>query len=354
MKKFLSCLSAVIMILLACVALYLCENETVYNLVYIFCFIFIAFYAIFSPSAILSKIVQVILYAIIMSAQIVFNVLVIRTMDQDISYNMYRLLGVLVTMVPFLVRVNFFHQAGKTCEVPSLEGHSVIAYNELICNREEMVRQIEKLKQAGRVLSKVELAEIMYQLPRHSSFHYVNNGTLTESYFRSAYETVRNGYIYIIVTKSKTLPSDVIGLFTDKEYNHVSLSFDEELKTIISYNGGERAIPPGLNPELIDNLARNNGSAILVYRLPATEKQKEIMIRQIEKINMEGSAYNLLGLVFKASRKPNIMFCSQFVYTMLQTADLNYFDKRAAQVAPSDFIELDYGRKLEFVRRIEL
>lgn len=78
------------------------------------------------------------------------------------------------------------------------------------------------------------------------------------------------------------------------------------------------------------------------------------MIQQIEKINTEGSAYNLLGLVFKASRKPNIMFCSQFVYTMLQIADLNYFDKRAAQVAPSDFIELDYGRKLEFVRRIEL
>lgn len=80
MRRFLSWLLTVIMILLAGMAMYLCENETVYNLVYIFCFIFIAFYVIFSPSAILSKIVQVILYALIMSAQIVFNVLVIRTM----------------------------------------------------------------------------------------------------------------------------------------------------------------------------------------------------------------------------------------------------------------------------------
>ena len=69
------------------------------------------------------------------------------------------------------------------------------------------------------------------------------------------------------------------------------------------------------------------------------------MIQKVEKINDEGSAYNLLGLIFKRSRKPNIMFCSQFVYTML---------KQAAQVTPSDFIELDYGRKLEFVRRIAL
>ena len=43
------------------------------------------------------------------------------------------------------------------------------------------------------------------------------------------------------------------------------------------------------------------------------------------------------------------MFCSQFVYTMLELAGLNYFEKDAARVIPADFIELDYYRNLEFV-----
>lgn len=354
MKKLSAAFLSAIMILLLGIALFMCGNYTVYNLAYIFCFVFIAFYAVFSPSGIPSKIVQVILYAIIMAAQIVFNTLVIRTMAADASYALSRFLGVCMILVPFLVRINFFHCRVNNNIFPAAEEHSTITYAGLIQDKDEILRQIRKFKDAGSVLSKVELEDIMYHLPRHSSFHYVNNGTLTESYFQSAYGTVDDGYIYIVITKSKSLSSDVIGLFTDKEYNHVSLSFDAQLRTIISYNGGQQAVPPGLNAELIENLTRRNGSAILVYRLPADAEQKNIIIQKIYQINSEGSAYNLLGLAIKGSMKPNIMFCSQFVYTMLKCAGLNYFDKRAAQVTPSDFVELDYGRKLEFVRRISL
>ena len=56
----------------------------------------------------------------------------------------------------------------------------------------------------------------------------------------------------------------------------------------------------------------------------------------------------------KVTPQPNIMFCSQFVYTMLELAGLNYFEKNAAHVTPTDFIELDYYRKLDFVCRIDL
>lgn len=48
------------------------------------------------------------------------------------------------------------------------------------------------------------------------------------------------------------------------------------------------------------------------------------------------------------------MFCSQFTYTMLEIAGLNYFEQKAAHVRPTDFIELDYYRKLQFVDRIVL
>lgn len=354
MKKIFTFLIAVVMLVLAAVALYLCEDYGTYNLVYIFCFVFIAAYGICAPSTIASKVAQVFIYGIILAAQILFNVLVIRSAASGPAYDLCRFLGVLAASVPFLVRISFFYQSGTSWSFPSAEELSVLSYGQLLCDKDEIIRKAERLKAAGSVLSRVELTEILYQLPRHSSFSYINHGTLTEEYFQRAMQTLDHEYIYLVVTSSKSLPSDVIGLFTKKEYNHVSLAFDEQLDTIISYNGGQRAVPPGLNTELLAALTQRDGSAILVYRLPAAAEQKRSLIEKVRKINAEGSAYNLLGLVFKGSVKPNIMFCSQFVYTMLESAGLAYFDKKAAQVAPADFIEMDYGRKLEFVRRIAL
>jgi len=75
------------------------------------------------------------------------------------------------------------------------------------------------------------------------------------------------------------------------------------------------------------------------------------MIR-IAEIIADLPRHNLLGLVFKYSHKPNIMFCSQFVYTLLIKSGTNYFEKMAAHVKPTDFVELDYYRKLEFAYEI--
>ena len=78
------------------------------------------------------------------------------------------------------------------------------------------------------------------------------------------------------------------------------------------------------------------------------------MIEKVREINREGSAYNLLGLAFKYSFRPNIMFCSQFVYQMLQHAGLAYFEKKSTEVRPTGFVELDYHRKLEFAYDLKL
>lgn len=92
--------------------------------------------------------------------------------------------------------------------------------------------------------------------------------------------------------------------------------------------------------------------SVLVYRLFAGRRRKERVLETVRRINREGSAYNMLGLVTKWSYKPNIIFCSQFVYRMLQEAGLQYFDKCPGEVRPTDLVELDYRRKLEFVEEI--
>lgn len=218
---------------------------------------------------------------------------------------------------------------------------------------EQIAYKINKLILAGRKLSRNNLREIIQDLPRHNAFAYINNGTLPESYFREVVHTLQNGYMYLVITQSKSASSEVIGAFTDRKYNHVSLSFDRELHTIISYNGGEQVAPPGLNAEVLEQLTKREGASVMVYRLLATYEQKKAILDKIREINSEGSSYNLLGLVFKITPKPNIMFCSQFVYTMLEHAGLNYFEKDAAHVKPTDFIELDYFRRLDFVGRFD-
>lgn len=342
-------------ILLACAALFLGGGYASYNLVYIFCFIFLLFYAVFSSSTIWQKAVKVVIYSLIMTAQILINTYLIRPFEESLFlYYLCRLLGLLIVFIPFLVERCFIYHSIEKPAVPKEGSQSVLSYSLLLHDRDTIISDIERFKKAGEVLSKVSLDTMIQNLPRHSSFSYVNNGSLTEEYFKKAYSTLDDGYLYLIITKTKTAPSEVIGLFTNKQYNHVSISFDSKLHTAISYNGGEKLLPPGLNPELLERLTHNNGSAVLVYKLPATSSQKRIIIDEIQKINREGSAYNLLGLVLKFSFRPNIMFCSQFVYTMLKLAGLNYFENYAAHVKPSDFVELDYHRKLLFEYEITL
>lgn len=130
-----------------------------------------------------------------------------------------------------------------------------------------------------------------YCLPHHNSFSYINNGSLTNEYFYTAEESLNDGYFYLVITKSKSPSSEVSALFTNRPYNHVSISFDRELRTIIGYNGGDKLEPPALNPEILKGLTKRNGST-------------------------------------------------------------NYFEKAKTHVQPADFVELDYYRNLEFIAEI--
>ncbi|MCT4594752.1 MAG: YegS/Rv2252/BmrU family lipid kinase [Anaeromicrobium sp.] len=199
-----------------------------------------------------------------------------------------------------------------------------------------------------------DIKNIIKDLPRHNTFSYVNKESLEEGYFKEAKETLDNGYLYIVLSSTGSTAGKLIGKVTKREYAHASLSFDEELKTIISYNGGENIYSPGLNQEMIEFFNKKKDANIIVYKIKATRVQKEIILNEIRNINEQGSSYNLLGLFLPYSCKKNIMFCSQFVYTMLKVANLEYFNKKPEEVRPTDFVELDYERVLEYCSKIFL
>lgn len=355
MKQKLFSLLTFGIILLACMALFFSSSYVVFILIYVFSFVFLLCYAVFAASAIIEKIVQVIVYVLIMVSQILFDTLVIRALleeDRTIC-SLGKVLGILLIFIPFFIKQLFFIRQNNA-PFTAWGECTALSYSQLLHDKNEILYRMDRLTAAGRNLTRENIQEIIHDLPRHSSFSYINNGSLTDSYFERAAEALHDGYIYLVITKSKSASSEVIGLFTNRQYNHVSLSFDRELLTIISYNGGERVAPPGLNPEVVDQLTQRAGASIILYRLLATYEQKQLMLDKIREINNTGSAYNLLGLLFKVTPRPNIMFCSQFVYTMLELAGLNYFEKDPAHVSPADFIELDYDRRLDFVCRLEL
>jgi hypothetical protein len=139
-------------------------------------------------------------------------------------------------------------------------------------------------------------------------------------------------------------------MFTAAAYNHVSLSFDRALETLVSYNGGNGVSSPGLNAERLEFFSRRAGASLAVYRLGLEPGRKRALLERIRAIDGEGSSYNLLGLLTKKSTLPNIMFCSQFVYSVLDGAGLAYFEKEEGEVRPEDFIRPGAG--LEFMGRV--
>ena len=202
---------------------------------------------------------------------------------------------------------------------------------------------------AGTDLNLEELWQLAASLPRHNSFQYINYDSLPDTWFAEARRSLEDRHVYIALSNTKTAASKIIARFTGDPYNHVSLAFDESLSTLVSYNGGNGTQKPGLNPENPAALREKSGSALAVYRLPVSAAQKQRILERIAGINAQGSSYTLLGLLSKRSAKPNIMFCSQFVYAMLDEAGLRLFARDSGTVKPMDFAAPGRGQNLALV-----
>lgn len=185
-------------------------------------------------------------------------------------------------------------------------------------------------------------------MSRHNTLNYINRNSLNERYFEIARNSLDDGYLYIILSSTGSVAGELIRKVTKREYAHASIAFDEELETIVSYNGGENIYAPGLNQELIEFFNKKEDANIIIYKIKADGEKKQKVLDEVKRINSEGSSYNILGLFAPYSHRENIMFCSQFVYCMLKVAGLDYFEKKPEEVKPTDFVEFDYKRNLEF------
>lgn len=299
-----------------------------------------------------TKIIFSVIYLLIMILQQVFNTAFVFSGNEVWGlFMLKKFVALIIIFVPFFVLyLNYLYTLQNQF---SLKDASSISF--------EMIKKIHgrgvefknKVSKSTSSLSKENLNEILQDIPRHSYTNYLNKNTLTNQYFEECEKSLEDEHLYIIISSTGSPASEIISLFTNKAYNHVSLSFDRELKTIISYNGGENVAPPGLNQEQLTFFNKKDDASIMVYRISAPREKKLAVINKIREINETGSAYNLVGLVTKVSIRPNIMFCSQFVYQILKAAGLDYFHSVSTKVKPTDFVENDYYRKLQFCYEIK-
>ncbi|GAB2558945.1 hypothetical protein [Gracilibacillus alcaliphilus] len=301
-----------------------------------------------------TKIIFTIIYLLIMTAQQVFNTLfVFSGTDTGMLFLMKKFIAVIFMAVPFFILyLNYLYSIQHVFS-RSVKDATTISFNMLKEIQKNTVSMGKTIKKGRNSLSRENLNEIMDDIPRHSYTKYVNKNTLTEAFFEECQRSLADRHLYIIISSTGSPASELISVFTQKVYNHVSLSFDRDLKTILSYNGGEKVSPPGLNQEQLAQFHKKEDAEILVYSLKVSKEQKQKIIDKVKEINETGSAYNFVGLVTKFSIRPNIMFCSQFVYNMLKTADLEYFQSPAAKIKPTDLVEKDYYRKLAFCYQIK-
>ena len=162
--------------------------------------------------------------------------------------------------------------------------------------------------------------------------------------------------LYIFLTRSGTLVSNLVYALTGAEYTHISLAFDENLNTLYSSTrkNGYTMFPAGPSREYLNKgvfrLRENIPCAL--YALEVSDEAYARAKRRAEHMMTHGELYrfNSLGLLLCAFHirwnRRRHYFCSQFVSEVLQKSGALDLPKPSTLMHPSDYAELPQLRCL--------
>ena len=156
--------------------------------------------------------------------------------------------------------------------------------------------------------------------------------------------------IYILLTRSGTLLSNLVYAVTGANYTHASLAFDEDLSCLYSSTrkNGYTMFPAGPSREYLNRgvfRLRENVPCAL-YALEVTDEAYVRARRRAEHKMARGELYrfNTLGLILCALhirwQRRRHYFCSQFVSEVLQKSGALELPKPSTLMHPSDYAEL--------------
>lgn len=163
-------------------------------------------------------------------------------------------------------------------------------------------------------------------------------------------ETTTMKTLYIFLTRSGTLLSNLVYSLTGAQYTHISLAFDEDLSTLYSSTrkNGYTMFPAGPSQEYLNRgvfLMRENIPCAL-YALEVTDEAYTRAKRRTQHMMHHGELYrfNSLGLLLcwmhiRWQRRRHY-FCSQFVSEVLEKSGAMELPKDSTLMHPNDYAQL--------------
>lgn len=153
--------------------------------------------------------------------------------------------------------------------------------------------------------------------------------------------------IYILLTDTGSFLTKLIKLYTNRPYNHASISFDSELREVYSF--GRKTARNPFHGGFVQEDTKSGlftQATCAIYSLSVSEAQLIKMKNYIKKIEeqKEDYCYNFLGLfgfvLDKPIKRDKAFFCSQFVASVLEEGNAIDFNKQLSLIAPNDLQEL--------------
>lgn len=154
--------------------------------------------------------------------------------------------------------------------------------------------------------------------------------------------------IYIVLTYTGTILAKIVKIYTRREYSHVSIAFDEDLKEMYSFGRLNPYNPfiGGFVHEGIDKgtFKRFKKTKTRIYSLSVADEDFDKMVEVINDIREDRLHYkfNLIGLIgvaihFKFKREKSF-YCAEFVKYVLEQSKTEY--NLPDIVKPEDFREI--------------
>lgn len=159
--------------------------------------------------------------------------------------------------------------------------------------------------------------------------------------------------IYIVVTQTGTILSRFLKRLTGKEYNHVSISFDPELRRLYSF-GRKNAYNPwvgGFVQESPDfgTFKRFSETRAVVLKLQVSDEAFEALAHKVQEMYEQKNRYyyDSLGLILAyfnvTYKREHHFYCSSFVRKMLVDFGIEEAEQFEEVVQPMHFLDLPDG-----------
>lgn len=156
--------------------------------------------------------------------------------------------------------------------------------------------------------------------------------------------------IYILLTRSDTLLSRLVQLFTTDPYTHASISFDACLQPLYSSarKNGETMFPAGPCTEVFHRgfYHKHRNIPCALYELSVPEEVYELARQEAQHFaaNSHLYSFNILGLILCKLNIPfhpkYKFFCSQFVAEILLRSSALELPKDTSLMKPMDYTRI--------------